>query len=457
MEECDDLTFVIIFKHMRNIKIYVSREGKGKCGKKNRGTHLLPLPLGVGGSSPNSILPSQFARPLACRAAVHLRSHLGAVSTSPAGALVLIARWGSMSSAVVNGLAGAGGGIIAQIITYPLQTVNTRQQTERSAKKRKAGSDATNSSTLFQMLQLIQTEGWGGLYSGLKPSLIGTAASQGIYYYFYQILKNKVEDIAVARGKKGLGDGTVGMLSWLGIAAIAGSINVLLTNPIWVLVTRMQTHTQAERKILESKRELLLKEVSRANSLEVSILRDRLVKLESEKPLPYGTLQAIQEVYRESGIRGFWKGLVPTLIMVCNPSIQFMIYETLAKRLQSKRSGKQLPKRNLTAMEVFLLGAIAKLGATVVTYPLLVVKSRLQAKQEIGRNVMSRYTGTIDAIIKMIRYEGLHGFYKGMGTKIVQSVFAASVLFMVKEELVKLAVLLVARSRAMLITKSKNR
>ncbi|CAN6320868.1 unnamed protein product [Urochloa humidicola] len=309
-----------------------------------------------------------------------------------------------MSSAVVNGLAGAGGGIIAQIITYPLQTVNTRQQTERSAKKRKAGSSATDTSTLYQILQLIQNEGWGGLYSGLKPSLIGTAASQGIYYYFYQILKNKVEDVAVARRTKGLGDGSVGMLSWLGIAAVAGSINVLLTNPIWVLVTRMQ----------------------------------------------------IREVYRESGIRGYWKGLVPTLIMVCNPSIQFMIYETLAKRLQSKRSGKQLPKRNLTAMEVFLLGAIAKLGATVVTYPLLVVKSRLQAKQEIGRNVMSRYTGTIDAIIKMVRYEGFHGFYKGMGTKIVQSVFAASVLFMVKEELVKLAVLLVARSRTMLLTTSKK-
>ena len=64
--------------------------------------------------------------------------------------------------------------------------------------------------------------------------------------------------------------------------------------------------------------------------------------------------------------------------------------------------------------------------------------------------------GTLDAIIKMVRYEGLPGFYKGMGTKIVQSVFAASVLFMVKEELVKLAVLLVARSRTMLITTSKK-
>lgn len=29
----------------------------------------------------------------------------------------------SNSNAVANGLAGAGGGIIAQIITYPLQTV----------------------------------------------------------------------------------------------------------------------------------------------------------------------------------------------------------------------------------------------------------------------------------------------------------------------------------------------
>lgn len=45
--------------------------------------------------------------------------------------------------------------------------------------------------------------------------------------------------------------------------------------------------------------------------------------------------------------------------------------------------------------------------------------------------------GTVDAIVKMIRYEGVSSFYKGMSTKIVQSVFAASVLFMVKEELVK--------------------
>ena len=120
--------------------------------------------------------------------------------------------------------------------------------------------------------------------------------------------------------------------------------------------------------------------------------------------------------------------------MVCNPSIQFMIYETSLKHLRAKRAAY---KDRISALEVFLLGATAKLGATVTTYPLLVVKSRLQAKQEIGGSNSLRYTGTVDAIIKMIRYEGISGFYKGMSTKIVQSVFAASVLFMVKEELVK--------------------
>ncbi|CAM8883531.1 unnamed protein product [Rhodiola kirilowii] len=148
-----------------------------------------------------------------------------------------------MSNAVASGVAGAGAGIIAQIITYPLQTVNTRQQTERVAKKRigdHGGNAVAKGGTLVQMLQVIKTEGWSGLYSGLKPSLLGTAASQGVYYYFYQLFKNKAVALAASRKLKGHGDGTPGMFSWLAVAAAAGSLNVLLTIPIWVLVTRMQ-------------------------------------------------------------------------------------------------------------------------------------------------------------------------------------------------------------------------
>jgi hypothetical protein len=36
-----------------------------------------------------------------------------------------------MSDALINGLAGAGGGIIAQLLTYPLQTVRHAPATYR--------------------------------------------------------------------------------------------------------------------------------------------------------------------------------------------------------------------------------------------------------------------------------------------------------------------------------------
>ncbi|XP_071934529.1 peroxisomal nicotinamide adenine dinucleotide carrier-like isoform X1 [Coffea arabica] len=319
-----------------------------------------------------------------------------------------------MSDALINGLAGAGGGIIAQLITYPLQTVNTRQQTERDPKREKR-----RHGTIEQMIQVVRHEGWDRLYGGLTPSLVGTAASQGVYYYFYQIFRSKAEAAALQRRRNGVGDGSVGMFSSLVVAALSGCVNVLLTNPIWVVVTRMQTHTK------------------KSGNCQPDSTSSGDTILAALEPPPFGTCHAIQEVYDEGGVSGFWRGVFPTLIMVSNPSIQFMLYETLLKKLKKRRASSKKGSNDVSALEVFLLGAVAKLGATVVTYPLLVVKSRLQAKQVASGDKRHHYRGTLDAFIKMIRYEGFYGFYKGMGTKIVQSVLAAAVLFMVKEELVR--------------------
>eukprot|EP00250_Pteridium_aquilinum_P003931 c14194_g1_i1 orf=218-1318(-) len=356
-----------------------------------------------------------------------------------------------MSDALVNGLAGAGGGIIAQIITYPLQAVNTRQQTERKAKnsivqasqiKKGLLDDRQHKRSLGtykELCKVLQQEGWEGLFRGLTPSLVGTATSQGVYYYFYQLFKDEAEAIALRRKRKGFGDGTTGMFSSLIVAALAGCLNVLLTNPIWVLVTRMQTHAQSQKDAGKGKEDLA--EIQVASSSQMSSNALSTAK-------PYGTLTAIKDLYYEAGLKGFWKGVLPTLIMVSNPSIQFMLYEGMLKQLRKKRASNLKGLTNVTALEVFLLGAIAKLGATVTTYPLLVVKSRLQAKQEIGGDKAQQYSGTLDATLKILRFEGIGGFYKGMGTKILQSVFAAAVLFMVKEELVKSARILVTKKAA---------
>ena len=64
--------------------------------------------------------------------------------------------------------------------------------------------------------------------------------------------------------------------------------------------------------------------------------------------------------------------------MVSNPTIQYMLYEWGAQWWRRPSKGKASAGANLTALEVFLISALAKLGATLCTYPLLVVKNRVQ-------------------------------------------------------------------------------
>lgn len=45
---------------------------------------------------------------------------------------------------------------------------------------------------------------------------------QGVYYYFYQIFRNKAEAAALEQMKIGIGDGSVGMFSSLVVAALSG-------------------------------------------------------------------------------------------------------------------------------------------------------------------------------------------------------------------------------------------
>jgi len=46
--------------------------------------------------------------------------------------------------------------------------------------------------------QVLQESGWRGLFNGLQASLLGTAVSQGVYFYFYSVLRQ----LAIARHQR---------------------------------------------------------------------------------------------------------------------------------------------------------------------------------------------------------------------------------------------------------------
>ncbi|XLT27227.1 hypothetical protein HN873_058519 [Arachis hypogaea] len=69
------------------------------------------------------------------------------------------------------------------VTNFPLQ-VGGNTKEEQAELLLQSSNTATTSApgTLLQSLLLIGSEGWGGLYSGLKPSILGTAASQVINF-----------------------------------------------------------------------------------------------------------------------------------------------------------------------------------------------------------------------------------------------------------------------------------
>jgi len=90
----------------------------------------------------------------------------------------------------------------------------------------------------------------------------------------------------------------------------------------------------------------------------------------------------VAEIRKREGLAGFWKGIKPALILVSNPVVQFVSYGFLKQQLGITGSGSD------STMKIFAAGAMSKLIATLVTYPILTVKTLLQAKKGENLGVM---------------------------------------------------------------------
>lgn len=144
------------------------------------------------------------------------------------------------------------------------------------------------------------------------------------------------------------------------------------------------------------------------------------------------------KILREDGVKEFWKGVVPALILVINPIIQYTVFEQLKAKWESLSVATTGKKTVMTGWHFFILGAISKLCATGTTYPYIVIKSRMQLRA--GNDAESRYNSVMDGFRKIIKHEGFGGLYKGIQSKLVQSVLTSAFLFAGKEVLFQYAV-----------------
>lgn len=82
---------------------------------------------------------------------------------------------------------------------------------------------------------------------------------------------------------------------------------------------------------------------------------------------------------------------------------------------------------SLTSFQVFAIGAISKSLATIVTYPYIMAKVKLQYESE---------SSSASSVLKREwKRDGFSGLYKGLTAQILKAVLSQSILFVSKEKL----------------------
>ncbi|PWY71512.1 mitochondrial carrier [Aspergillus sclerotioniger CBS 115572] len=302
-----------------------------------------------------------------------------------------------LSSSFVETVAGFTAGIVSTLCLHPLDLIKTRLQVDRLSSSRVGGSVPV-------VREIFQNE--GGLkafYRGLTPNIVGNSTSWALYFLCYSNIKGAMRTWRGSQEQGAENELTPECL---------GMLTSMLTNPIWVIKTRM-------------------------------------LSTGSQSPGAYASFTTgAKEIFRSEGISGFYRGLVPALFGVSHGALQFMAYEQL-KLHRARMSpaetttigirrgvdgshgssdSRSSGMRELGNVDLFVISSLSKLFAGCVTYPYQVLRSRLQTY-----DAHLVYSGVRDAVSQIWAREGATGFYKGLGPNLLRVLPSTWVTFLVYE------------------------
>ncbi|KAF9134638.1 hypothetical protein BGW39_006403 [Mortierella sp. 14UC] len=331
-------------------------------------------------------------------------------------------------------MAGGAGGMVGALVTSPLDVVKTRLQSSlykdalgtgtsastwtgtRVSPAAVGGSRALASSARSGVTSVIvhvrdtcrllghiyTTEGPRALYKGLGPNLVGVIPARAINFAAY------------GNGKKFFAEfnhGRETAIVHLAAAANAGVVTATMTNPIWMVKTRMQLQSEGNKRIYR-------------NSFHCTI-----------------------EILRTEGLQGLYKGLSASYLGVTEGTIQWVVYEHLKTRFAERRRADQISLALETGsslnqssngmlvggkrMEEWVdyLGAagIAKFIASAITYPHEVLRTRMRQTPAKGESV--RYTGLRQTFGLILKEEGAGALYGGLTAHMMRVVPNAAIMF----------------------------
>ncbi|GKZ00245.1 hypothetical protein MPSEU_000977400 [Mayamaea pseudoterrestris] len=318
-----------------------------------------------------------------------------------------------MDQSTVPLVAGFSGGIVSTTLLLPLDVVKVRLQVNESTTR-----NGRRLGTMSVFRSIVRHEGIVGLYQGWLPAVIGSSVSWGGYFYVYERLKRSLVDYKTETHNSSIPTSQVlNSFDHFVLACSAGGIMVAITNPIWLVKTRMQ---------------LQMKKTGELHNIK-----------------PYnGMVDAIRRIVQEEGYLALYKGCGPAMLLTSHGGVQFVVYEYLRKHFHYTRAQRGVDERASSvwhrlelSLGYLLMGAAAKITASTVTYPLQVLKARMQQRSDAleltsdgnVRAVKRQYRGLTDSYRRIVKREGISGLFKGLVPNAIRVAPGAAITFVVYE------------------------
>ncbi|TIA91096.1 hypothetical protein E3P99_01244 [Wallemia hederae] len=275
--------------------------------------------------------------------------------------------------------AGFGAGIVATFTMQPFDILKVRFQVAT-----KSESVGYGRAIYTALRNVVHKEGPAGLWRGIVPNIIGNSGGWATYFYFYTIFKDTVQtrqhNTALSPSQ------------YLLCASTAGSISAMVTNPFYVIKTRMYTSSYNNSSAYK------------------------------------GLFDGMNKIIASEGVLGLWKGTLLALGTVANSALQFTIYEEMKKARFAARHSQPGVNDKLPNWEYTALSGSSKLLALATTYPYQVIRSRLQNSTE--------FENIRHCVKESYRREGVRAFYRGLGINAIRILPGTCVTFVTYENLI---------------------
>ena len=161
-------------------------------------------------------------------------------------------------------------------------------------------------------------------------------------------------------------------------------------------------------------------------SIKTQLIDDR----KRPEPRMRGFLHGSGLIWREQGLRGFFKGFVPTTArQAANSAVRFSSYTSIKQACQSYVA----PGEKLGALSTFAIGGAAGTITVYATQPIDTVKTRMQSLDAKGL-----YKNSIDCGIKVVREEGFFKLWSGAVPRLGRLVFSGGIVFTMYEKTMEL-------------------